>query len=63
MFEEACDWQPTVNLRWFDGILQQEWRRVVVEWKKPPGGFREMRYQSVEREWRDIPREISHVRG
>lgn len=52
--EEACDWYPTPNLRMCLGILQQQWRRVLVDYRHYNGASRPMRCQSAETEWRDI---------
>ncbi len=57
------DWLPTCNLRYSSrNRLQQMWERVVVKWKIPAGGVRELRYQHTEREWRDVPKSAEKVR-
>jgi hypothetical protein len=52
-YEQESDWGPTVQLRWFDGVLQQKWRRVRVEWRTTNGG-KDLQHQMTDEEWRDI---------
>lgn len=65
--EEACDWYPTPNLRMCLGILQQQFRRVLVDYRHYNGSSRPMRCQSAETEWRDVrqatDQEIAEIRA
>lgn len=65
--EEECDWYPTAHLRRCLGILQQQWRRVRVEYRTPKGGSRSIRYQHSETEWRDVRQatdeEVAEIRA